>query len=105
VSPVVHLRYRICFAVIVGLLFCSLGSLEIPEMMKLVDDSSNDFTILHSPQEISAPVMARQAPTSFVSPQLQAPGWISETAETGFVVVLHPHASDELIRFLCIQRT
>lgn len=98
-------RSRICLALIVGLLFCSLGSLEIPELVKLADDSSNDFTILHSPQEIAAPMLAKQAPASLETPQEHAPGWISDPIDSVVVVALHPHASDQLIHLLCIQRT
>lgn len=104
VSRTTSQRYRICLGVIVSLLFCALGSLEIPELVKLVDDCSNDFTILHSPQEINPPVVAKQA-ASVDSPQMHAPGWIPEAIETIPVVAIHPHTSDELIRFLCVQRT
>lgn len=98
-------RSRISLALVVGLLFCSLSSLEIPEMSKLADDCSNDFTILHSPQEIVPPVVAKQTPASVESPQPHAPGWMSDPIDAVVVVALHPHASDQLIHLLCIQRT
>jgi len=101
------MRSRVSLALIVGLLFCSLGSLEIPELMKLTDDSSNDFTILHSPQEISAPALQKQkqAVASVDSPPLHHRGWVPDVPETEVVVALHPHASDQLIQLLCVQRT
>lgn len=99
------MRSRICLVVTVGLLFCALGSLEIPELMKLVDDSSNDFTILHSQQEVNPPVVAKQTPASIDSPRLHAPGWNPEPIDTVVVVAVHPHASDQLIHLLCVQRT
>lgn len=74
-------------------------------MTKLVDDSSNDFTILHSPQEIAPPVVAKQAPASIESPQSHAPDRMSNPVEPVVVVALHPHASDQLIHLLCTQRT
>src|SRR5271170_4173205 len=55
----VHLMYKSCgssdsemrsklfFFVVVGLLFCSLATLETTEFLTLTDDTSNDFSLLH----------------------------------------------------------
>jgi hypothetical protein len=99
------MRSRVCLILTVSLLFCSLGSLELPELMKLTDDCSNDFTILHSQQEIVPPVVAKQAPATVDFYQLHAPGWFSDTIDPIVVVELHPHASDQLIHLLCVLRT
>ena len=41
-----HTRHRFCLAVVVSMLFCGLSSSEIPELTRLIDDTSNDFTVL-----------------------------------------------------------
>ena len=43
-----HTRQRFCLALIVSLLFCGLTAIEVPEFVRLVDDTSNDYTLLAS---------------------------------------------------------
>src|SRR5271154_6732592 len=35
---------RVGFALIIGLLFCTLGALELPELVNLTDNTSNDYS-------------------------------------------------------------
>ena len=35
---------RVGFALIIGLLFCTLGTLELPELVNLTDNTSNDYS-------------------------------------------------------------
>jgi hypothetical protein len=51
-----RLRSNFMFAVLVGLLFCSLATLETTELLRLTDDTSNDFSILGPKQESSSAV-------------------------------------------------
>ena len=39
-------RHRFCLALVVSILFCGLSSSEIPELARLSDDTSNDFTVV-----------------------------------------------------------
>jgi hypothetical protein len=41
------MRLKVIFFVVVGLLLCSLATLETPEFLKLADDTSNDFSPFH----------------------------------------------------------
>ena len=61
-----HTRHRFCLAVIVSMLFCGLSSSEIPELTRLVDDTSNDFTVLVV-TKVSVSVAANVNPISIVS--------------------------------------
>ena len=45
------MRTRFILVAVVSLLFCSLSTLETPELVKLADDTSNDFSILIRRQE------------------------------------------------------
>jgi hypothetical protein len=40
------MRIKLTFAIVVGLLFCSIATLELPELINLVDDTSNDFSVV-----------------------------------------------------------
>jgi hypothetical protein len=50
------MRIRLTLAIVVGLLFCTLAALELPELINLTDDTSNDFSLLSAQQETSAVV-------------------------------------------------
>jgi hypothetical protein len=41
-------RHRFCLALVVSMLFCGLSSIEISELVRLADDTSNDFTLVVS---------------------------------------------------------
>jgi hypothetical protein len=70
------MRLKVIFFVVVGLLFCSLATLETGEFLKLADDTSNDFSLLNveaststaivrqsqesQPKGVPAPIQRRQ---------------------------------------------
>ena len=39
------MRIRVSFAMVVGLLFCTLATLELPELLNLTDNTSNDYSL------------------------------------------------------------
>jgi hypothetical protein len=49
-------RNRLSLAIVAGLLFCTLVALELPELLNLTDDTSNDFSLLCTQQDASAVV-------------------------------------------------
>jgi hypothetical protein len=56
-----HTRHRFCLALVVSMLFCGLTSSEIPELTRLIDDPSNDFTLVvatKTPAMVSASAVA-----------------------------------------------
>lgn len=50
-------RHRFCVALVVSILFCGLSAIEIPEFTRLVDDTSNDFTLVSASQSSSSAVV------------------------------------------------
>ena len=51
------MRAKLILATLFGLLLCSLATLEITELSRLVDDTSNDFSLPHSePESYSAAI-------------------------------------------------
>jgi hypothetical protein len=74
------MRIKLAFAIVVGLLFCALVIRELPELINLVDDASNDFSVvvlakdavtvvkIHmvpQGQPVLADIQRRQAPLCF----------------------------------------
>jgi hypothetical protein len=44
-------RIKLTLAIVVGLLFCALAIRELPELINLVDDTSNDFSLVVFPKD------------------------------------------------------
>jgi hypothetical protein len=52
-------RGNLIFVVLAAVLFCTVSVMEIPELLRLADDTSNDFSITDV-REISAPAVEAQ---------------------------------------------
>jgi hypothetical protein len=96
---------KIARAIAVGLLLCSLAALEIPELIGLVDDTSNDYSLL---------LITRNAPTASV--RVHPPSeMLSVRAEvlrryadshTGIGSAREdPRDSQDMLQLLCVRRT
>ena len=96
-----EMRAKIIFATLVGLLFCSLATLEIAELVRLADDTSNDFSVFDS----------QQAPAVVVGQNLELQRKTYRTAgerETSRVsgrFAGTPHRTRDVLHLLCIMRT
>jgi hypothetical protein len=96
------MRTRFILVAIVSLLFCSLSTLETPELVKLADDTSNDFSIQIHRQEttesICNPAPIARLKCSQLRPVLKhtpiEPRAISSSL-----------FAPDVLHFLCIQRT
>lgn len=67
------MRIRLILAVLLGLLFRSLASLEATELARLADDTSNDFSRPHSEHETSSATVRKSLsvqPISFPTTDL-----------------------------------
>jgi hypothetical protein len=53
------MRAKLILATLFGLFLCSLATLEITELSRLVDDTSNDFSLPHSGAESSSAAVRR----------------------------------------------
>ena len=53
------MRAKLILVTLVGLLFCSLATLETTELLKLADDSSNDFSLPHSEHGTSSAIVCK----------------------------------------------
>lgn len=98
-----HTRHRFCMAVIVSMLFCGLSSSEIPELTRLIDDTSNDFTVLVV-TKVSISVATNVNPISIVS-MVQQNNDRLEYRLPSSVSVLNTQSPTGYLQLLCVHRT
>jgi hypothetical protein len=104
-SPVLmdsKMRFKLIFFVVVGLLFCSLATLETSEFLKLADDTSNDFSLLHVEANTSSAIV-RQSHESQPKP-VPAPVQ-SQQPKVRPDISASPNASSDLLHVFCVIRT
>ncbi len=98
-----HTRHRFCLALIVCMLFCGLSSSEIPELTRLIDDTSNDFTVLVT-ATTSVSVATNVNPISIVS-VVQRNNDRLEYRLPSSVSVLNQQTPASYLQLLCVHRT
>jgi hypothetical protein len=94
------MRAKFIFATLVGLLFCSIATLEITELFELTDDTTNDFSLIGT----------QQASSAVVPQSLELQPKTNRTTETRWPIArpLPPSASyhvRDVLHLLCIMRT
>jgi hypothetical protein len=98
-----YTRHRFCLALIVSMLFCGLSSSEIPELTRLIDDTSNDFTVLVVTRT-SVSVAVNVNPVSVVS-VVQPSNNRVEYRLPSSVSVLDAQSPASYLQLLCVHRT
>jgi hypothetical protein len=96
-------RAKVILTVVVGLLLCTLSTLEFPEFLKLIDDTSNDYLVTQV-QDAVPPAARKEAPrtsspirivqTSSRDPRPVHPGAPGRVASAG-----------DFLHWICILRT
>jgi hypothetical protein len=98
------MRIKVILAIAVGLLFCSLSTLEFPELMSLSDNTSNDFSVAVFRSD-SGMAVRKQMPRSQRGPRLTATGKRQSAALDHIGIPVVSVSSDNFLRLFCIQRT
>jgi len=99
-----HTRQRFCLALIVSLLFCGLTAIEVPEFVRLVDDTSNDYTLLASvPASDSLDV--REAADSVTGAIQKEIDERAACEERNSAALRPSHAPSGYLQRICILRT
>ncbi len=101
-----HTRHRFCLALIVCMLFCGLTSSEIPELTRLIDDPSNDFTLVvatKTPAAASTSVVANPSVGTCVGAVQQNDDRLGHRAS--YTSVLHAQSPTGYLQLLCVHRT
>jgi hypothetical protein len=96
------MRLKVIFFVVVGLLFCSLATLETGEFLKLADDTSNDFSLLNVEANTSSAVV-RQSQES--QPKAVPAPIPRRQPKVRTHVPDSSNASNDRLHVLCVIRT
>jgi YbbR domain-containing protein len=100
-------RSRLHLAIVTALLFCALAVVEFPELVNLKDDTSNDFTLLVSRQDVSSPnntIKPAQTPVAIPVREVSVHAPISILLALSFPDTLANSPVDYL-HLLCVHRT
>src|ERR1700691_1244817 len=104
VSSDSKMRPKVILFVVVGLLFCSLATLETTEFLKLADDTSNDFSLLNVEANTSSPIV-RQSRESQAKAFPTPKPIHSRQPQLHPDVCYSPNASTDTLHVLCVIRT
>jgi hypothetical protein len=96
-------RHRFCVALVVSMLFCGLSSSEIPELARLIDDTSNDFTLVVK-TKTSASVIVKASSDSCAS-AVQQNNDALEYQVPSRVSILYVHSPAGYLQLLYAHRT
>ena len=96
------MRAKLILATLFGLFLCSLATLEITELSRLVDDTSNDFSLPHSGPESSSAAVRRscdlQPRSDSYPPYGCAKVLVNLREAVGHCRLLQPHLHGHLSR-------
>jgi hypothetical protein len=97
-----EMRAKLILVTLVGLLLCSLATLEITELARLADDTSNDFSLPHSGLESSSAVVREsrdlQPRVVAITHRCERPRVVRHTAGSS-------KPAKDFLHFLCTIRT
>jgi hypothetical protein len=96
------MRPKVIFFVVVGLLFCSLATLETSEFLKLADDTSNDFSLLNVEANTTSAIVrqSRESKPKAVPAPIQR-----RQPKARPILSPSSNASSDLLHVLCVIRT
>jgi hypothetical protein len=96
-------RHRFSLALVVSMLFCGLSSSEISELARLIDDTSNDFTLVVT-TKTSASVIVKASSDSCAS-AVQQNNDAFEYQAPSRVSILYAYSPAGYLQLLCVHRT
>jgi hypothetical protein len=96
------MRAKLILVTLVGLLFCSLATLEATELLKLADDISNDFSLAQSEHETSSAIVCKSVA---VQPGAFPTTHQSEPRRARRRTAGSSYPAKDFLHFLCIIRT
>jgi|SRR5579862_2566473 len=99
-------RNKLTLLTVVGLLLCSLATIELPEMVNLIDNTSNDYSLVlltrDAPTVIKVQVgMLPQGSTGLTGTQSR-PTAASRWTDP---LIQRLRAPEDLLHLLCVHRT
>jgi hypothetical protein len=99
------MRTKLTLATVIGLLFCTLATMELPELIKLVDNTSNDFSLIVFAESTVTAVKTRMLPQGRpVSAHVQSRQTAAYFQSHSLFRNLQA-SDDDMLHVLCVQRT
>jgi hypothetical protein len=96
------MRPKVSFFVVVGLLFCSLATLETTEFLKLADNTSNDFSLLNVEANTSSAIVRQ---SQYSQPNAVPAPIQSQRPKVRPDISALSNASNDLLHVICVIRT
>ena len=98
------MRVKLILATVVGLLFCTVATMELPELTNLVDDTSNDFSLVVFAENTVTAVKTRMLPQGRpVLADIQ-PRQADEHFQSHSLIRTFQASDDDMLHVLCVQR-
>jgi hypothetical protein len=97
-----EMRAKLILVTLVGLLLCSLATLEITEFARLADDTSHDFSLPQSEHETSSPIVCKSVA---VQPGAFPTTHESEPRRARRRTAGSSYPAKDFLHVLCIMRT
>ncbi len=99
------MRTKLTLATVVGLLLCSLATIELPELVNLIDNTSNDYSLVLLTRDAPTVIKVRVGMLSQGSTDLRDVQH-RPAAASGCAPFIQPiHTPDNILHLLCVQRT
>jgi hypothetical protein len=97
-------RIRLKLATVAALLLCSLATMEFPELVSLIDDTSNDFSVIFFAKDAPTVVKIR---ICLLPEEHRAPSGSQHrfASATNRPLIRPFEASDGMLHLFCTQRT
>jgi len=98
------MRTNLLLTLVVGLTLCSLAMLEIPELLNLTDDTSNDFSLLVIRQSSPSVVINKTSGVRRTTTPIVW-NWSLNPLVVRTLILDSPSPHYDLLHLLCVQRT
>jgi hypothetical protein len=100
------MRARLSLAMVAGLLLCALAATEFPELLNLVDNTSNDYSLIVVGRSGSSPAAVPRATVRATWRLVAAPVVPASPMDINSISSQASiHFSHDLLPILCIRRT
>jgi len=99
-------RIRLTLATGAALLLCSLATTEFPELLNLIDDTSNDFSVIFFAKDAPTVVKIRICllPEEHRAPSGPQHRFATASVSTDRPLIRPFQASDGMLHLFCTQR-
>jgi hypothetical protein len=99
-----HAKLTLMTLTVVGLLFCTLATMELSELINLADDSSNDFSLVVFAENTVTAIKTRALPQGRPLLRDIQPRQADEYFQSHSLIRTFQASDDDMLHVLCVQR-